>query len=76
MASHYLAFFHRNLVSGTQNRLRLWQVANLSLAGTSSLLNTWKLEDWIAGLAVSPDGRLLATVSDDGVIQIWGPPPS
>lgn len=32
-------------------------------------------ESWVSGLAFSPDGRLLASVSDDEMVRIWGVAP-
>jgi WD40 repeat protein len=66
--SQHLAVFPGSeiLTSTAQNRLKFWQVSNGLPLGRLNALS------WIAGVTLSPDGRLLATVTEDGVIQIWG----
>jgi WD40 repeat protein len=53
-------------ISGGWDRsARLWQVES------GATIAVVEHEDWVRDLAVSPDGRLLATAGKDGVLALW-----
>jgi WD40 repeat protein len=57
------------LIAGTNENLELWDLATGNLLAEIPI--PAKLEDW----AISPDGRYIGTVSEDGTISLWGVQP-
>lgn len=62
-----LVFFtdSQTLASGGGNEIRLWDVNTGDLTGTLNAVEN------VTALAVSPDGKTLASGSEAGLIQIW-----
>lgn len=53
--------------TGEDNTVRLWDVET----GTGRIIGNH--DDWIPGLAVAPDGSVVATSSGDATIKLWDP---
>jgi WD40 repeat protein len=41
--------------------------------GGKLVTNLWGHSDWVTSVAISPDGRKLATGSADGTVKLWNP---
>jgi len=54
------------LIAGTETILELWNVATGNQLGEIPI--PAKLDDW----AISPDGKYIGTISQDGIINLWG----
>jgi WD40 repeat protein len=60
--------------SGPQRALRGWEWRFLAdQARSDERLTLGHTQSWLSDLAASPDGRTLASIREDGVVQLWKP---
>lgn len=58
--------------SGADSRIRKWKVVSKTAAAINPILESrFAHEGTIAAMALSPDGRFLATAAEDGSWKIW-----
>jgi WD40 repeat protein len=57
------------MVSGSaETRIKVW---NLRSVYSGELPRTLYAEDWVASVAISPDGQTLVSGSYDKTIKVW-----
>jgi WD40 repeat protein len=62
----------RLLAGGADNRVRFWQISPTAVEGTNALLDArFAHEGAILRMAISRDGKLLATSADDRTVKVW-----
>jgi WD40 repeat protein/mono/diheme cytochrome c family protein len=62
----------RLLAGGADNRVRFWQISPTAVEGTNALLDVrFAHEGAILRMAISRDGKLLATSADDRTVKVW-----
>jgi WD40 repeat protein/mono/diheme cytochrome c family protein len=58
--------------AGVDNRVRVWKISPQAIEGSNSLLlSQFAAEGSILRLAVSQDGKTLATSADDKTVKLW-----
>ena len=67
----------RVIAGGADNRIRIWQLSPTAKEGTNKLLVAqFAHEGAILRLAISTDGKLLASCADDRTVKLWNPEPT
>lgn len=62
----------RIFAAGADNRIRVWRLLSRETPRINPILaSRFAHEKAITRLAISPDGRLLASVAEDGSLQVW-----
>ena len=56
----------RMLISADASTVRIWDVTSYQL------VSTLEMPAPVVAIAISPDGRILATATNDGMIYLWG----
>jgi DNA-binding beta-propeller fold protein YncE/mono/diheme cytochrome c family protein len=58
--------------AGADNRVRVWKISPTAIEGSNSLLlSQFAAEGTVLRLAVSQDGKTLATAADDKTVKLW-----
>jgi WD40 repeat protein/mono/diheme cytochrome c family protein len=64
----------RVFAAGVDNRIRVWSVSADAREGSNKLLQSvFAHEGAVLRLAFSPDGKTLASSSDNGTVKLWNP---
>jgi WD40 repeat protein len=62
----------RLLAGGADNRVRFWQISPTAVEGSNALLDArFAHEGAILRMAISRDGKVLATSADDRTVKVW-----